>query len=127
MALKWIAILAIGLFAVPLYAQEPMALKTEKDKESHGIRVGTARNCKRQGMEVYLKMVAKGLRDELSGTKLLLSKVDLSAAMTDFQTEMKQKQEQSAESVHFDQLWKHSARDNVPGSPQTATLTGTGQ
>lgn len=106
MKLKWMIILGVGLLAAEVSAQEPVALKTEKDKVSYGIGVGTARNFKRQGMELDLEMVVKGLRDELSGAKLLISEEDLGAAMTAFRTAMKQKQEQAA---------KKAAADNKKG------------
>jgi FKBP-type peptidyl-prolyl cis-trans isomerase len=120
MKLKWMIILGVGLLAADASAQEPMALKTEKDRVSYGIGVGTARNFKRQGMDVDLEMVVKGLRDELLGAKLLLSEEDLSAAMTAFQTEMKQKQEQAAKKAAEDNkkageafLAKNKAKEGV--------------
>jgi FKBP-type peptidyl-prolyl cis-trans isomerase len=121
---KWIIILGVGILAVQGNAQEPMALKTEKDKVSYGIGVGAARNFKRQGVEIDLDMVVKGLRDELSGAKLLLSEEDLSAAMTTFQTEMKQKQEQDAKKAAEDNkkagdafLAKNKAKEGVVTLP----------
>ena len=95
MKLNWTTILGVGLLAVELSAQELVVLKTEKDKMSYGIGVAAARNFKRQGMEVDLELIIKGLRDELSGGKILMTEEELHTTITAFQTEAKQKQEQA--------------------------------
>jgi len=99
MKLKWVAVLGVGLLATQASAQEPAALKTQTDKVSYGIGVGAARNLKRQGIEVDVDVLVKGLRDELSGAKLLMTEDDLRATMTAFQAEMKQKQEQATKTA----------------------------
>jgi FKBP-type peptidyl-prolyl cis-trans isomerase FklB len=93
---KWMAILGVGLLAAQVSAQEPAVFKTPKDKVSYGLGVGVARNFKRQGIEVDVDLLVKGLRDALSGQKLLLSEDDLRATMMEFQEEMRQKQAQAA-------------------------------
>ena len=96
MKLKWLAVLIVGFLAAPLSAQEMAVLKTPKDKVSYGLGVGVARNFKRQGIEVDVDLLVKGLRDTLSGEKLLLSEDDLRATLQGFAEEMRQKQAQAA-------------------------------
>jgi hypothetical protein len=69
---------SLGSFAsnCSLSAGETPALKTQKDKVSYGIGVDAARNLKRQGIEVDVDILVKGLRDELSGEKLLMTEDD---------------------------------------------------
>jgi len=92
--LKWIAVLGVWLLAAQVSAQETPALKTEKDKASYAIGVDLARNIKRQGIEVGADTLAKGLRDVLSGEKLLMSEDDIRATLSAFQAELKRKKAQ---------------------------------
>ena len=69
---RWINILAVGLLAAAASAAETPVLKTEADKSSYAIGVDLARTLKRQGMEVELEFVMRGLQDGLSGEKLLI-------------------------------------------------------
>jgi len=96
MKLKWLAVLGMGLWAAQVNAQEPAVFKTPKEKVSYGIGVEMARNFKRQGIEVDPDLLVKGLRDTLSGEKLLLSEDDLSATLKGFAEELRQKQAQAA-------------------------------
>lgn len=92
---KWqgLAVLGVVLLAAQC-AQEPTDLKTEKDKVNYGIGVSVGKNFKQQGMEVDVNLVVKGLKDELTGKKLLLSEDELRKIMTAYQQEMRSKQMQ---------------------------------
>ena len=87
--LKLMAVLGILLLAAQVCAAEPPALKTQKDKVSYGIGVDVARNFTRLGIEFDLDILIKGLRDGLSGEKLLMSETDLRATMNAYQSELK--------------------------------------
>ncbi len=89
---RWIWSLGILLLTAQVIPAETPALKTQKDKESYGIGVSTARNFKRQGIEVDLDTFIKGLKDGLSGGKLLMSEKDLRITMNAFQQDLRQKQ-----------------------------------
>lgn len=95
MKLKWTAVLGLGLLAVQVSAQEPAALKTQKDKVSYTLGVEVARSFQSQGVEVDQNLVVKGLRDALSGEKLLMTDDDLHATMSAFQQDLRQKQAQA--------------------------------
>ena len=96
MKLQWLVVLGMGLWAAQMNAQEPAVFKTPKEKVSYGIGVDVARNFKRQGIEVDPDLLVKGLRDALSGEKLLLSEDDLRATLQGFGEELGQKQAQAA-------------------------------
>ncbi|MFZ5453256.1 MAG: FKBP-type peptidyl-prolyl cis-trans isomerase [Thermodesulfobacteriota bacterium] len=92
---KWLAVLG----AVLLVAQctgEPqtpksVTLKTEKDKISYGIGVSIAKNFKKQGIEVEVDVLSRGLKDELSGAQLLIGEKELAQVLMAYQNEMRQK------------------------------------
>lgn len=92
MKLKWIAVLGVVLLAAQVSAEEAPVLKTQQDKVNYGIGVSVGRNLKRQGIDVNADLVAKGIRDELAGSKLLMSNEELQKTMTEFQMELQQKQ-----------------------------------
>ena len=67
----------IQLAAIRADAQEPAALKTEKDKVSYAIGVQIAASIKGQGLDLDPDMVSKGFKDVLSGGKPLMSEEEL--------------------------------------------------
>jgi FKBP-type peptidyl-prolyl cis-trans isomerase len=94
MTWKWLALLGVILLASQCAqeSKEPTALKTEKDKVSYGIGVSVGKNFKQRGMDLDVSLVAKGLKDELGGKKLLLSEDELRKTLTQYQQELRQKQ-----------------------------------
>ncbi|MBI2883567.1 MAG: FKBP-type peptidyl-prolyl cis-trans isomerase [Candidatus Methylomirabilis oxyfera] len=96
MTRKWIMAVGFSLLAAQASAEEAPVLKTEKDKMSYGIGVEVGRNFKRLGVEVDTDLVVKGLREALSGEKLLMTDEELRDTMTAYQAEVRQKQAQAA-------------------------------
>ena len=95
---QWLALLGIVLLTAQC-AKEPAELKTEKDKVNYGIGVSIGKSFKQQGMEVDIDLVVKGLKDELTSKKLLLSDDDLRKTMTAYQHELREKQMQARKAV----------------------------
>jgi len=98
---QWLAFLGVVLLSAQC-AQEPTDLKTEQDKVNYGIGVSVARNFKQQGMEVDINLVVKGMKDELTGKKLLLSDDELRKTMTAYQQEIRRKQIQERKVAALD-------------------------
>jgi len=98
---QWLAVLGVVLLAAQC-AQEPTDLKTEQDKVNYGIGVSMARNFKQQGMEVDVNLVMNGMKDELTGKKLLLSDDELRKTMTAYQQELRRKQMQERKVAALD-------------------------
>jgi FKBP-type peptidyl-prolyl cis-trans isomerase len=86
------AILGIGMVAVQANAGEPAALETTKDRVSYALGVDLARSSKRNGVEIDPDIVLKGVKDGLSGEKLLIPEEALRQAMIEVQAEMRQRQ-----------------------------------
>jgi len=93
--MKSLYLLIILFMTGCVLAQEASVLKTPQDKVNYGIGVGVARNFKNQGMEVDLELVIRGMRDTLTGAKLLMTETELATTMTAFQQEMQQKMAQA--------------------------------
>jgi FKBP-type peptidyl-prolyl cis-trans isomerase FklB len=94
MKAKWILAVGLGLLAIPAGAQDPTAPTTPKDKVSYGIGVQVAKTLKGQGIDVNPDLLIKGLRDSLSGQKLLMSDDELNTTMAALQQQVSQKQMQ---------------------------------
>lgn len=92
MILKWMAVLAVGLLSAQAIAEQTLVLKTQKEMESYAMGVEVARNFKRQGIEVDLDLVMRGMKDAMTGDKLLLSDRDLMTTMNIFASELRKKQ-----------------------------------
>lgn len=95
MAPKWMVVVGLGLLAAQASAEEASILKTQKDKMSYSIGVETGRSVKRLGVEVDTDLLVKGLRDALSGDRLLLTDEELRTAIAAYQAEAQQKQAQA--------------------------------
>ena len=91
MTSKWLTTLTFAFLTAQAGAQEPQVISTEKEKISYGIGVDMARNSRRQGIDLDLDIVMKGLKDGLSGEKLLIPEPELRKAMIELQTEIRQK------------------------------------
>jgi len=98
---QWLGVFGVVLLAAQC-AQEPTDLKTEKDKVNYGIGVSVARNFKQQGMDVDVNLVAKGMKDELTGKKLLISEEELRKTLTAYQQELRLKQMQERKMAALD-------------------------
>jgi FKBP-type peptidyl-prolyl cis-trans isomerase len=96
MTLKWQWLVLLGIVMLTAQcAQEPAKLKTEKDKVSYGVGISIGKSIKQKLMELDIDLVVKGLKDELTGKKLLLSDDDLHKIMTAYQHKLREKYMQS--------------------------------
>lgn len=71
---------------------ETSVLKTQKDQVNYAIGVNLIGNIKKQGVDVDLKLVMKGMQDAFSGEKLLLSEDELQKALTQHLREVRRMQ-----------------------------------
>jgi FKBP-type peptidyl-prolyl cis-trans isomerase FklB len=86
-------VLGILLFASYVYAAENVELKDQKDKVSYGIGVSIGNNLKRQSVEVNLDVLFQGIKDSLTGGKMLMTEQEISETMMNFQKELMAKQQ----------------------------------
>jgi FKBP-type peptidyl-prolyl cis-trans isomerase FklB len=92
MKVKLTVFLGILFLVSQVDAQENLVLKSQKDKVSYivGLDIGT--NLKKQSIDIDTAILAKGLKDALSGTKPLLTDQEIQETMVAFQKEMMAKQ-----------------------------------
>jgi len=88
------SIIGIILLAGQVQAEEVQPLKTQKDRINYAVGVDLIKNFKRQGIDADLDMVIKGMREEASGKKLLMTETEMRKTLADYQTELKTKQAQ---------------------------------
>lgn len=88
MKLGWIVALGIFFLVSQVSAEENLLLKNQKDKVSYIIGMEIGGNLKRQSVEIDPEMLAKGIKDALSGAKPLLTEQEARETMTAFQKEM---------------------------------------
>jgi len=96
MAKQWLVAFVLGFLAGLAAAQDAPALKSQKDRVSYAIGVQVVRDLQRQEIEVDPDIVTKGLRDALSGEKLLMREDELRATIIGFQQDARQKQARAA-------------------------------
>ena len=93
--MNWIAAISVFLFLVSgASAEETLLFKNQKEKISYGIGVGVARDFKLRGVAIDVDAFLKGLKDELSGLKLLMTEKELVSTMDAYERELKMKQDQ---------------------------------
>ncbi len=90
--LKWITVVGFGLLVSQAGAEEMTALKTQKEMVSYGIGVNIAKSFKKDDVEFDMDLLVKGLKDGLSGEKLLMSERELRQVMNTFQGELRRKE-----------------------------------
>jgi FKBP-type peptidyl-prolyl cis-trans isomerase FklB len=74
-----------------LYAEESQLFKTPMEKINYAIGVEIARNYKSQGVDIDLEMVIKGLKDGVSGEKLLIPEKELRNILISVQSDLRRK------------------------------------
>jgi FKBP-type peptidyl-prolyl cis-trans isomerase len=120
-----IAVVAAGgiaLLASRRSAAKTGSLETQKEKLSYAMGVGMAKGLKRQSIDVDVDLVARGLKDALSGENVLMTEADLREVVVAFQGEMKQKQAEAKATF----LAENAKRDGVvtlPSGLQYEVLT----
>ena len=81
MSFLWIAAAAAG-----------PDLKTPKDRINYAIGVNLIENIKKQGVDIDLNLVIKGMQDAFLGQKLLMTDEELRTCISLYQTDVRQKQ-----------------------------------
>lgn len=90
-----VVIVSIMLFGSWGFAQDQKPLKDQKDKQSYVIGVDIGRALQRQGLQFDPEILSKGLKDGVSGGKLLMTDQEIQETMMALQKEMRAKQEEA--------------------------------
>jgi FKBP-type peptidyl-prolyl cis-trans isomerase FklB len=75
----------------------PLTLKTAKEKFSYALGMNIGASMKRQSVTVDPAILARGLKDTLSGGKTIMTEDEARATLKQMQDEMRQKQQAKAQ------------------------------
>jgi FKBP-type peptidyl-prolyl cis-trans isomerase len=91
-----VAMIALGVLLLTALAsaEETLILKTQKDRQSYAMGVEVVRNLDRQGLELDLNIVIRGMKDA-AGNKLLLTDDEITKSMTLTTLEVRLKRNES--------------------------------
>lgn len=95
----WMAVLAVLVIAGSVVGEEPVSLKSQKDKISYIIGLDIGNNLKRQSADLDLDILLRGMKDALSGNKPLLSETEVREVTTAFRQEMAEKQAEATKKL----------------------------
>jgi FKBP-type peptidyl-prolyl cis-trans isomerase len=92
--MKFVSIVVIGMLVLAgqVYGADESALKSEKDKLSYTFGANFGKSLKQQEIEINTDIFIKGMKDGLSGGKMVLTDQEMKDTMTSFQKEMTAKQ-----------------------------------
>jgi len=91
MKFRWLIVAAALLMAVHASAEEAPKLASQKDKISYSIGMDIGNNLKRQSLDVDADMLARGLKDAMSGGETLLSDEEARETLAALQQELREK------------------------------------
>ena len=91
-----LASLGVLLLAAPLCAEEQQLLKSRTDRDSYSTGVEVVRSLKQQGGQIDLDLVIKGMKDGLTGEKMLMTEDELRKILAARESEAAKKREQAA-------------------------------
>jgi FKBP-type peptidyl-prolyl cis-trans isomerase FklB len=91
MKFRWLIVAAALLMAVHVSAEEAPKLASQKDKISYSIGMDIGNNLKRQSLDVDADMLARGVKDAMSGGETLLSDEEARETLAALQQELREK------------------------------------
>jgi FKBP-type peptidyl-prolyl cis-trans isomerase FklB len=107
-------------------AATPFVLKTPKDKASYAYGLGLGQNMRKNSVDLDTSIIYRGMKDGVAGAKTLMTDDEAKAAISEFQVELRQKQEEKVQAF----LSANKAKEGVvtlPSGLQYKILTeGTG-
>ena len=92
MKTRLVIIVCMALAASPAIAAETQELKTQKDKVSYAIGLDMGNGLKKNDVDVNPDIVAKAIKDILSGNKPLMTEQEAKTALLDLQKDLQAKQ-----------------------------------
>jgi FKBP-type peptidyl-prolyl cis-trans isomerase FklB len=78
----------------PAAKPKPLALVTDKDKQSYAIGLNVGKSLHRDSIDVEPKFMLQGIEDALAGGKVLLTDDQVKTVLTALQSQVRQKQEE---------------------------------
>jgi FKBP-type peptidyl-prolyl cis-trans isomerase FklB len=76
-------------------AAKPVTLDTDKDKQSYAIGLNIGKSMKKDGVDVNSELLAKGIRDAVSGATPLLTDEQVGTVLNQLQVEVRKHQQEA--------------------------------
>ena len=127
MKLNLIVVLGIVFWVSYVNAQENLVLKSQKDKVSYIIGMDIGTNLKKQSIDIDSNILAKGVKDALSGGKPLLTEQEIQETMIAFQKEVMEKQKKRGEAFLAENKNKEGVKTLPSGLQYKVIKAGTGK
>jgi FKBP-type peptidyl-prolyl cis-trans isomerase FklB len=89
----WVGLIVLFLVS-QVYGEENLVLKNQKDKLSYSIGMAMGKDFKRQSVDIDPDILAKGIKDVLSGGKVLLTDQEMNETIAALRKEMMAKQQE---------------------------------
>ena len=83
----------------PAKTEDETSPKSLVDKVSYGFGLNIGKGLKKDGIDVNIDLLMKGIKDALAGAKPMLTEAEMREAMTAFQKEMQGKQLERAKTL----------------------------
>jgi FKBP-type peptidyl-prolyl cis-trans isomerase FklB len=80
-------------------SQDSSPFKSQSEKVSYAIGMSLGRNFRNQSLDVDVQALEQGLKDELAGSKTLLTDAQLQATLTQLQTDIRKKQQEKMQEL----------------------------
>jgi FKBP-type peptidyl-prolyl cis-trans isomerase FklB len=88
--LLWISLCGLMFVTQQANAEDAAALKTDKDKLSYSIGASIGKNLRKEGSEIDVELLIKGLKTAMAGEKTLIQDKDIRQVMGSYQNELRQ-------------------------------------
>ncbi len=89
-----IALPGVLSLAGPAFAEDAAPLKDKKDRISYSIGVDIGNTMKRQPFEIDADLMSRGIKDAVSGGKMLMADNEVRTTLMDLQKELQAKQQE---------------------------------
>src|SRR3990172_1310387 len=124
-----LVLLCAVVMASPVTAAEKTELKTEKEKLSYSIGVNIGNNVKRQlsGIDVDPGVLAKAIKDVLSGTKPLMTEKEAQETIAAWQKDRAEKTKRDGEKFLAENKKKEGVKTLPSGLQYKVITEGTGK
>ncbi|MDA8434114.1 MAG: FKBP-type peptidyl-prolyl cis-trans isomerase [Nitrospiraceae bacterium] len=99
MRVFWAVALCTILLGAQAYGVEQSPLKDKKDKLSYSIGLDVGNALKRQGVDVNMDVMMRGVKDAVSGGKKLLTDEEVRDTMTEFSKELAAKKAEETKKI----------------------------
>ncbi len=116
MKLRFTVVLCVLLAASAALAAEKTELKTQKDKASYAIGLDMGSSLKRNEIDVNPDTLFKGIKDALSGGKLLMTDQEIRETITAVQKDLQAKQ-QALQAKQQERMKEVGEKNKKEGEP----------